>query len=342
MRVLALSVILVPAVAFAEARVDPPGAADAEALRGNVLVWHDAAFYVEPSDAAATVHVATLAARKDLAGHVVPMHVLGTRNGFVEVEPATDIDCTWSRFTTTDDLSKLHLFVKRADLAPVLTRSFDKTFPDGTHVALRPGVAVVPEDNGIYAVSLAGDSVDVEIPPGSIGHAYTPERAKPVVVNAQDFALAPATKATLGDRPVSITRHASSIDKRGATTLYTLDGRCAVVTVAVPSAAVSPVDDSDDALDLAEGHGAMIDVNGNDYFPIATTLSTPSGIPIATAAKKIYLPGSGLGKLACFDRRMWLDTPSTLAPDHDGVDDKLRLCAPASKLAHDKVRTSSR
>jgi len=341
MRVFALSMVLVPVVAFAETRVEPPGASDAEPLRGNVLVWHDAAFYVEPSETAATVHVATLAARKDLAGHVVPMHVLATRGAFVEVEP-TDVDCTWSRFTTSDDLAKLHLFVKRADLAPVITKPFDKTFSDGTHVALRPGVAVVPEDNGVYAVSLGGDDLDIEIPPASIGHAYTPERAKPVVVNAQDYAIAPATKAMLGERPATITRHASSIDKRGATMLYTIDSRCAAVTVAVPSGAVSAVDDGDDTSVLSEGRMGMIDVHGTDYFPAATTLSTPTGTPIATAAKKIYLPGSGMGKQACFDRRMWIDAPSSLAPDRDGVDDKVRLCAPASKVAHDKVRTSSR
>ncbi|HEV7557499.1 MAG TPA: hypothetical protein VGO00_18675 [Kofleriaceae bacterium] len=333
--------VLVPVVAFAESRVDPPGAGDAEPLRGNVLVWHDAAFYVEPSDAATTVHVATLTARKDLAGHVVPMHVLGTRGAFVEVEP-TDVDCTWSRFTTSDDLAKLHLFVKRSDLAPVVTKPFDKTFSDGTHVALRPGVAVVPEADGVYAVSFGGDDIDVEIPPASIGHAYTPERAKPIVVNAQDYALAPATKATLGDRPVRITRHASVVDKHDATTLYTIDSRCAAVTVAVPSGAVSAVDDGNDTSVLTEGRMGMIDVRGSDYFPIATTLSTPSGIPVATAAKKIYLPGTGMGKQACFDRRMWLDTPSALAPDRDGIDDKLRLCAPSSKVAHDKVRTSAR
>ena len=341
MRALALSVVLVPVVAVAESRVDPPGAGDAEALRGNVLVWHDAAFYVEPSDAAATVHVATLTARKDLAGHVVPMHVLGTRGAFVEVEPA-EADCTWSRFTTSDDLAKLHLFVKRADLAPVVTKPFDKTFADGTHVALRPGVAVVPEEDGVYAVSLGGDSLDVEIPPASIGHAYTPERTKPVVVNAQDYAVAPATKATLGDRTVAITRHASAVDKRGATTLYTIDSRCAAVTVAVPSGAVSAVDDGDDNSELSEGRMGLIDIHGTDYLPIATTLSTLTGTPIATAAKKIYLPGTGMGKQACFDRRMWLDTPSTLAPDREGIDDKVRFCAPSSKVAHDKVRTSAR
>jgi len=234
------------------------------------------------------------------------------------------------------------MFVKRADLAPVVTKPFDKTFSDGTHVALRPGVAVVPEANGVYAISVGGDDLDVELPPASIGHAYTPERAKVVVVNAQDYAIAPATKAILGDRPVAIARHASSVDKRGATTLYTIDSRCAAVTVAVPSAAVSLVDDGDDTTVLSEGRRGMIDVHGADYLPIATTLSTPSGAPIATAAKKIYLPGSSMGKQACFDRRMWIDAPSALAPDHDGVDDKLRLCAPVSKVAHDKVRTSSR
>src|SRR5262249_4648096 len=120
-------------------RVDPPGASDTEPLKGNVLVWSDATLYTEPSDTATAVHAAALEkARKDSAGEVVAMHVVSIQKGFIEVEPAAELDCTWSRLQTTDDVAKLHVFVKRADLAPVVTAPVEKSFDNGSRFALRP------------------------------------------------------------------------------------------------------------------------------------------------------------------------------------------------------------
>src|SRR5262245_28147018 len=145
MRFAPLSLLLVAMPAFADRHVEPPHASDTDVLSGNVLVWHDAALYTDASDAAQTVHVAKLdAARKDRVGHVVPMHVLGTKGAFVEVEPFATRDCTWSQLMTHDDVAKLRLFVRRDDLAPVLVKPFTKSFADGCKVALRPGMAVVP------------------------------------------------------------------------------------------------------------------------------------------------------------------------------------------------------
>src|SRR5690242_4071712 len=108
---LAFTIVVVSSAhAFADrlTRIDPPGATDGEALKGNVLVWNDAKLYTEASDDAPAVHAASLrAARKDALGEVVPMHVVSVAKGFVEVEPADKVDCVWSRLQTSDDVAKL-------------------------------------------------------------------------------------------------------------------------------------------------------------------------------------------------------------------------------------------
>lgn len=314
------------------------GAGERESLRGNVLVWHDAAFFVEPNEAAASIHLAKLGApRKDSGGHVVAMRVVGARGSFVEVEP-TSADCGSSWLTMPDDVAKLHLFVKRSDLAPVLTSKLDKTFADGTRVVLRPGVAVVPQAaSGHVLVHVGDDVVDIDVPGASVGHSYVPERAKPTVINAQDYALTKGTAATLGDRPASIGAHAQAITRRGDKTLFVVDAKCAQLTVAVPSGAVSPVDDDHESVDFSsDNHGNKLDLRGSDYLPVNTQLATPSGTAIAMVAKKIYLPSTGLGRHACFDRKLRLDGDNV---DRDVDDDRIRLCAPTAKVAHDKLST---
>src|SRR5262245_60763165 len=201
MRHLAVVVALLSATPVLADTVAAPGA-ETESLRGNVLVWHDAALYTAPADSASTVHVATLAGRK--AGYVVPMHVVAARGAFTEVEFADDEGCTWSRLATSDDIAKLHLFVKRADLAPVLVKPFEKTFPDGTRIALRPGTPLAAAASGSYAVSLLGHELEAEVPAASVAHSYAPASTRSLTVTDQEYLLAPGTKALLGERPLAL------------------------------------------------------------------------------------------------------------------------------------------
>ncbi len=87
MRRLAYLVLLISSHALAGSKIDPPSAPEAAALRGSVLVWHDALLYAEPSEGARTLQLATLdGARKDHVGRVVALKVIGSKGGFVEVE----------------------------------------------------------------------------------------------------------------------------------------------------------------------------------------------------------------------------------------------------------------
>jgi hypothetical protein len=286
------------------------------------------------------VHVATLGPRRDNAGHVVAMRAVASHGAFVEVELVDDAGCTWTRMSTTDDIAKLHLFVKRGDLAPVLTKPFDKTFADGTRIALRPGTPVVPTNSG-FAVSVRGHVLDAEVPAASVGHAYAPEKAKALAVTAHEFAV--TGKATVGDQAVSLDgMRAIASEARGASTLVTFEERCMSLAALAPTKAVRQLDDEEAEVDSGGGGLATLDLRDSSYIPPATPLASGSGRQIAYAAKPIYLMAAPSGKNACIDRRVRLTTVLAGAPavDVGDVDDHLRLCTPASKVVHEKMRSA--
>jgi hypothetical protein len=64
------------------------------------------------------------------------------------------------------------------------------------------------------------------------------------------------------------------------------------------------------------------------------------GRAIALVAKPIYLPAAPSGKTVCVDRRVWVDA-EILPPKTADLDDKLRLCAPAAKVIHDRYRRAA-
>jgi hypothetical protein len=313
--------------------------ADTDSLSGNVLVWHDAALYTAPAEDSTAIHLASLpGGRTEAVGHVVPMHVVATHGEFVEVELADGPGCTWTRLATNDDIAKLHLFVKRDDLASVLVKPFEKTFADGTRIALKPGIAVVATSSGAYALSLRGHEVTAEIPAASVGYAYAPDKTKPRAMNLRDAALETAAKVKLGDQTVAL----GGLRVGGvANGLATIDDRCASLTVAVTDKSVKTVDEDDDTLEGSSGLG-VLGMRESEFIPALTPLATPAGKQIAFAAKPIYVVAASHGKNVCFDRRLRLESVSASAPAVEVSDEShVRLCAPAAKIAHERIRTAS-
>jgi len=316
-----------------------PAFADDAALTGNVLVWHDATFYTDANEGAPAVHVAKLdGARKDNVGRVLPMHVLSTKGDYVEVEPTTTRDCTWSQLTTQDDVAKLHLFVKRDDLAPVLAKSFTKTFADGTKLSLRPGMPMVARDDGRYAFSLRGNVIVTDVPSTAIGLAYTPDRSRALSVSNTEYVLATGTQAKLGDQTFAPTNlRASGLEKTAATTMFIVEDRCATVQLAVPPKSVTAATDDDTTINTGStGHG-LLELRDQVFLPPKTPLSI-AGHQVAVAAKPIYLPGKAFGKQACIARRLRLE--ADFEPNTDVDDDSLRLCAPAASVAAERMRSA--
>lgn len=335
-RLLACSLLLFSSSAFAGSKLDPVGAADEKPLKGNVLVWHDATLLAEPSETARTLQLATFdAARKDRVGHVVAMKVVAGKGAYVEVELAGDEDCTWSRIVVPDDLARVRMFVRRADIAPALVKPFTKTFEDGTSITLGVGTPVVATDASTYVVSLRGDEVEIEIPAASVGHAYVPPKSSSAInAMGQTITIAAATQATLGTHALSLTGpwKASPVEKRGTDAIVAIEDRCITTQVIVPAKALAEIDESEIELDTDDtSHGSMLNLRDDVLLPRLTPLSVGAR-QVAVAAKHIYLHAEPTGKLACIQRAIKIES----ALEVKRTDAKLRLCAPAANVAREQ------
>jgi hypothetical protein len=334
MRLFAYSLLLLASPAFAS-KLAPTGAADSETLRGNVLVWHDASLFTQADETAQSVKLATFdVPRADRVGHVVAMKVVSAKGAFVEVELVGDDDCTWSHVVVPDDLARVRLFVRRADLAPALVKPFTKSFPDGTSITLAPGTPLVATDTGTHVISWRGDELEVDVPSGSVGHSYRPSRAESVMSAGQTLAVAKTTKATVGERALALTAwNASPVERRGESTVVALEDRCISAHVAVPTKALSDVDESTINVGANSGGSAVLALRDECFLPKLTPLSVGAH-QVAVAAKPIYLHSEPMGKQACIQRQIRIES----ALEIKATDEKLRFCAPAKRVARDVMR----
>lgn len=343
MRSVLCSLLLLAASAASAQTIDPPGAADGEALRGSVLVWHDATLFAEPRDDARPLQLATLdAARKDRVGHAVALKVVAAKGAFVEVELDGGQGCTASRVVVPDDLARVRLFVRRADLAPVLVKPYAQTFPDGTSLALGPGTPVVPTAGGTYVVALRGGAVEVDLPAASVGHAYVAPRAARTVLAGESAAIAGGTKATLGDRALVLgAGRGAPVERAGDSAIVAFEERCVEARVRLPARAVRDIDDDDTELDLgaasaSDTGGSMMSLRGEFLLPRLTPLAVGERT-VAVAAKPIFLHAEPSGKHACIQRAIRIASTLDVTP----TDQKLRLCAPAARVARELTRRRS-
>jgi hypothetical protein len=337
MRRLAYSLLLISSHAVAGTTIDPPPAPDG-ALRGNVVVWHDAKLFAEPSESARTLHLATFdsVARKDRVGHVVALKVVASKGAFVEVELTGQEDCTSSRVVVPADLARFRMFVRRADIAPVLVKPFAKTYPDGTSVSLAVGTPVVPTDAGTYVVSLRGDVLEVDVPSASVGHAYGTLKARSAMNVGSTLAIAQATKATLGERSLGLTAwQGAPVERRGETALVALDGGCIVARVIVPAKSLSDADEALVGLAASTEHNDVVSLRDELFLPKLTAMMVGAR-QVALAAKPIYLQGEPMGQNACVQRAVRIDSLLAVTP----TEDKLRLCAPAKKIVRESLRSA--
>jgi len=88
------------------------------------------------------------------------------------------------------------------------------------------------------------------------------------------------------------------------------------------------------------GGTGVLALREHDYIPAGTPLATPSGRTIAAAGKPIYLSQPPHGKTACVDRHVTIDVDGgdALAPTES--DDRVRVCAPAGRVIHERMRSS--
>jgi hypothetical protein len=334
---LAYLLLLISSHATAGTTIDPPPAPDAVALKGNVVVWHDTKLYAEPSESARTVQLATFdGARKDRVGHVVALKIVNGKGAFVEVEVTQQQDCTSSRVVAPDDLARVRLFVRRADIAPVLVKPFTKSYADGTSVTLAVGTPVVPTDGGTYAVSLRGDVLEVEVTADAVGYAYGAAKTHMPINVGSTLAITAATKATVGERSMSLTTwQGAPVERRGESSLVALDGGCIVAKVIVPTKSLTDADEAPVALSASTETNDVVSLRDELFLPKLTALMVGAR-QVALAAKPIYLQGEPMGKNACVQRALRIESLLPVT----ATDERLRLCAPSTKIVREKLRSA--
>ena len=344
MRWLCVAVLFASLPAHAELeRVDPATAPDATALAGTALVWVDARLYLDPADTAPSVQLATLKSRKDEVGQVMPMRIVAIDKGFVQIEPTKDIDCTWSKLASSKDLAKLRLWVKRADLAPVLAKPFRATWKDGTRIALAAGTPLGRSKTG-YIAALHGEQIGVAVPDTSVGFSYKAGKVAAVKSRGKKPVWLEGEKTvTLGDQTITLaeTWTAPTVQARGNRILFALEARC---MTAVVSVAKSDIDRDMRGFGVAFGGapGEYANKIGAERWllPKGTPLTSATGTTmVATTTVLIEVPNPGKAATVCIERAIDLEQVVAEAPhttETKPADRTLKLCAPASVIQHDR------
>lgn len=313
-----------------------PAAAD-PVLTGNVLVWADAPLYPDAYASGPSVRVGTLdLGREKDVGYVVPMRVVGTKDDFVEVEPTADVECGWWRVVKPDGLDSLRLYVKRSDLAPVLTKPFKATHRNGSSIALQVGVPVL---DGKVAFNRA--IVPVAIPAASIGVAYAPHKITAVPKpTKQKFLLDEATEVKLGSAMFPMGPWVAAAAKpRGKRMLVSLAARCMTAVISAPKERVHRGVSINHAVAGGAATVRRSPVTGGPeryYLPAGTKLTSEKGehvVGALDADRDVTKPKPGAR--ACTDLVITRDDPFVDVPhtvDSSQPQRTLKLCAPAEAV----------
>ena len=332
---IALASLLVSSIAAAGGRLDPAGAPTTEHLSNHVLVWLDAALYIEPTDTSHVLHAGAVdGPRKDALGAAMPMKVIGRRDSFIEVAPLDDHDCAVAAIVEPPTTS-FHLFVRGDDLAPVVAKPFVKRFGDGTSIDLGPGTPVIPIDIGFLA-RVGAAEVPVELGARDstyVGHSYAPAvPTKPAIVAT----IAPGSRLQVGDHdlgsPIDPTE-VTAMRPRGDDTLVTFQGRCGKVSALVSTSRV-------DAKGPATGRASGISIRSDlgDILPTGTPVTTEAGRSLGKLTRDVSVATDKRD-----DQRACVDAALTVSLSHDAHDGwavapaaerTIRLCAPAKLVVH--------
>lgn len=320
-------VVLVACIAWStRATADSGAPADAK-LAGTVAVWGDAKWLTEPGGPSTTL---SSSSKRTDASAVFTARVISTTEKYVEVEPLVERDCG-SYSLHSDQLSRLRLFVSRADLAPVVIKPYTITHKNGSSVSLAVGMPVVKTERGTYAVVVDEVELEVDIPDTSIGYSYKPIKRPPRpsrYLNGKQFWAKPNTTATLGVRDVALdgSHYVRSVNARKADVVFPLVDACGKAGVVIAKTALESgkktwrkptmVDESCQTGCYDDRHWTI---------PKGTTLISPAGHAVAVAATDIpvALSTSADDKIqVCLNIKLELENGST----------SLELCAPTKQV----------
>lgn len=342
--------------------VEPTGAPANAKLAGSVLVWADASFYVAPKDGAVSLQLAKLPTRKDHVGEAMPMRVVSTAGAFVEVDmPLTDsfgnhvTDCVWFGLKTQHDVGPWRLFVKRADLAPVVAKKFSTTFDDGSRITVEPGLPILALVGGASLVGFSHVWVPAALPASAIGYAYPtpPPPKEPSPFSGERSRREQAEyKHLLRARTVGIANTqqplrgvfaplAKAVETKGSRVAFPIEDTCGALTVLASPTDVKPYKSRrESALSGLGGigHGEVMGVE-KWTIPRGTRLVAQNGKASTTATLDISVPKPVAGaKQVCIERNPYVSTPHVFGPKTDDIDGvTVKLCVPTRLLKHTKA-----
>jgi len=238
------------------------------------------------------------------------------------------------------------LFVRRADLAAVITKPFAKRWDDGTSVELEPGGLVAPVPGGFVA-ELAGlmRHIDGDAP---IGHAF-PAAPKALEDDSHDkVALHRFDALILGGAPLpdpgwSFIRTAPSAKAARDRALFPLIQRCHRVVVSAPTTALRPYKPEASLPNLWGGPApsGLEPLNAGQtvwVMPKGTKLECSLASVHATLERDRYM-GSDRKDL-CVPLALSVTTRSWLAEAPKSQDAKLTCCAKAARAVQRKLPPS--
>lgn len=353
--------------------VEPQPSPPEERLRGTVLAWADATFFLGPTETAQSVQLARFTgSRRDHIGEVVPLRVVAARGAMVEVKtPRRDAtgnyvtDCAWFGVGAPNDFDDLRLFVRRSDLAPVVRSPHAQAFPDGSAVYLAPGTPVLPLSAGGYLASLLQTTLTVPLPAAVVGYSYTTiptahafewsfsaKRARPVLreaaVRAVRWEVRPGSTASFAGASFDLSERlrflAEQIERRGNLTLAASDARCGAMVISAPAASIESLPaDQAGATDggMGMGIGTLESAGEIWYLEAGTPLATKPGFQITRARKRILVkkPASGTTQV-CIERSLHITSSYLLGPIlDDSPAAPLQLCAPVTAIKYRAGRT---
>ncbi len=295
-------VLLLTSAVHAEDELDIPGL-DAADLRGDAMIWEDAAIYLEPYESSAVVRFNAFGRRRDEVGRAMPVRIIDSSlKSFVEIAAPGRGDCSWRRLDVDPRLEGLRMFVRREDLAPVLIKPYAMQWSDGTKLKLAIGMPVTPTTTGDYLVTLRNDKIRVAIPHASVGYIYKATKiADPETPKEKVALITRNANIKLGDDSFQVrsTWFGTVPDKKTDVALIKLTARCIDMVVQAPV----------NTLRVMEMPRPYVSVPSPTppvtgwRIPIGTPLVTPTGREVAVAAKEIAVQMPVSAEQVCFDAR---------------------------------------
>ncbi|HEU0029755.1 MAG TPA: hypothetical protein VFQ53_03910 [Kofleriaceae bacterium] len=320
-------------------QLDVPGL-DAADLRGDALVWEDAAFYLEPWEGATTVRFASFGrGRREEVGRAVPVRIVdSSMRSFVEIQLTNRAECTWRRLEADKRLEGLRLFVRRDDLAPVLVKPFSAQYSDGTKIKLGVGVPVMPTASGDYIVAAREDKLRLPIPHGSVGYLYKPAK---LAADADGpigkvLRIDRNTNAKVGEESFAVRSAwlAPVVPTKTDVALVHWTTRCVDMVASVPATALRPTEvTKSSSWQPTPTTTPSTPAARTPWIPPGVPLATPGGREVAVATQEIAVslptaPGAD-GTQICFDARLSLVREDAAYATSQRT---LKLCAPAGLI----------